>query len=173
MQFSCTDYDLFVTLTNLCTKLLIICKVYIDVTVHIHCRWYKIVIPWLSTCTGANPLAKARAYLHVKADHPWYSYFLTYIPGQKRNAAYKYQKYCALNEIYKFSSAIYVSLLFLPHIISIVSLSSVNPNQCTGCLIIFKFFTCTFILFILTHVINTEITSLISNLLENILKLSN
>ena len=57
------------------------------------------------------------------------------------------------------------------HIILIVSLSSVNPNQCSGCLFIFKFFTCTFILFRFTHVITTEITSLISNLLENILKL--
>ena len=23
------------------------------------CRWYKIVMPWLSTCAGDNPLAKA------------------------------------------------------------------------------------------------------------------
>ena len=68
-------------------------------------------------------------------------------------------------------SAIYVSQLFLPHIIPIVLLGSVNPNKCTGCLFIFKFFTCTFILFRFIHVITTEITSLISNLLENILKI--
>ena len=75
-----------------------------------------------------------------------------------------------LNECYKISYAIYVSLLFLPHIITIVLLGPVNPNQCTGCLFIFRFFTCTFILFRFTHVTTTEITSLISNLLENILK---
>ena len=83
----------------------------------------------------------------------------------------KIKKYCALNESYKISSAIYVSLLFLSHIIPIVLLSSVNPNQCNGCLFIFKFFTSTFILFKFTHVITTEITSLISTLFENILKI--
>ena len=86
-----------------------------------------------------------------------------HILGQKRNAAYKDWKYCVLNESYKMSYAIYVSLLFLPHNIPIVSLSSVNPNQCTGCLFIFKFFMCTFILFRFTHVITTEITK--SNIL--------
>ena len=94
-----------------------------------------------------------------------------HILGQKWNAAYKDWKYCALNESYKTSFAIYVSLQFLPHIIPIVLLSSVNPNRCIGCLFIFKFFTCAFILFRFTHVITTEITSLLSNLLENILKL--
>ena len=96
---------------------------------------------------------------------------ICHILGQKRNAAYKDQKYCALNESYKISSAIYVALLFLPHIIFIVSLCSANPNQCTGCLFIFKFFTCTFILFRFTRKITTENTCLISNLLENIIKL--
>ena len=62
-----------------------------------------------------------------------------HILGQKRNAAYKDLKYFALNESYKFSSAIYVSLPFLPHIIPIVLLNLVNPNQCTGCIFIFKF----------------------------------
>ena len=46
-----------------------------------------------------------------------------------------------LNESYKISFAIYVLLLFLPHIIPIVLLSSVIPNQCTGCLFIFKRFS--------------------------------
>ena len=92
-----------------------------------------------------------------------------YILGQKRNAAYK--EYYVLNESYNISYAIYVSLLFLPHIIYIFFLGSVNPNQCTGCLFIFRVFTCTFILFRFTHVVTTEITSLISNLLESILKI--
>ena len=110
----------------------------------------------------------------VKSVYPKI-YFLNsqskHILGQKRNAAFKDYKYCALKESYKISSAIYFSLLYLPHIIPIVLLSSVNPNQCTGCLFIFKFFTCTLILFSFTHVITTEITSLTSNLLENILKI--
>ena len=36
--------------------------------------------------------------------------------------------------------------------------------MCTGGLFILKFFTCTLILFIFTHLITTEITSLISHL---------
>ena len=94
-----------------------------------------------------------------------------HILGQKRNAAHNDLKYYTLNESYKISSAIYASLLFLPHIIPIVLLGIVNPNQCTGCLFIFKFFTCTFILFRFTHVITNEIPSLIYNLLENTLKI--
>ena len=97
-------------------------------------------------------------------------YLLTYpfgdkkmnILGQKRNAAFKDQNYCALNESYKISSAIIVSLLFLTYIIPNVSLSSVNPNQCIGYLFIFKFFTCIFIILRFTHVIITEIARLIS-----------
>ena len=52
-----------------------------------------------------------------------------HILGQKRNGAYKDKKYCVLNESYKISSAIYVSLLFLSHIIPIVSLSSVTQTS--------------------------------------------
>ena len=95
-----------------------------------------------------------------------------YILGQKRNAAYKDFKYCVFNEGNKILFAIYVSLLFLPHIIPIVLLSSVNPNQCTGWFFIFQFSMCTFILLRFTHVITTEISSRISGLLENILKLT-
>ena len=91
-------------------------------------------------------LARVAVYYMMKDDN---------ILGQKR-------KYCALNESCKITSAIYVLLLFLPHIIPIVSLSSVNPNQCTGSPFILKFFKCTFILFRFTHVITTEITSLIA-----------
>ena len=43
-----------------------------------------------------------------------------HILGQTRNAAYKDLKYCMFNEGNKISSAIYVSLLFLPHTIPIV-----------------------------------------------------
>ena len=69
------------------------------------------------------------------------------------------------------SFAIYVSILFLPHIIPIVLLCSVNPDQCTGWFFIFQFFTCIFILYRFTHVITAEISSRISTLLEKILKL--
>ena len=98
---------------------------------------------------------------------------LRYILGQKRNAAYKDLKYYALNEIYTISSAINVSLLFLPHFNPIVLLSSVNPNQCTGCLFTFKFSTCTFISFRFPHVITTEITSLYPIYLKTVLKIHN
>ena len=85
--------------------------------------------------------------------------------GKKETPYIKIKKYRMLNESCTISSAIYVSLLFLPHIILIVSLSLVKPNQCPGVFFIFRFFMCTFILFRFTHVITTEITSLISNLL--------
>ena len=97
-------------------------------------------------------------------------YFLC-ILGQIRNAAYKTLKYCMFNEGNKISFAIYVSLLFLPQIIPVVLLSSVNPNQCCGWFFIFEFFTCTFILFWFKHVLTTEISSRISSLLENVQKL--
>ena len=33
-------------------------------------------IPWLSTFTGDNTLAKFADYLHVQPDKPWYDYYL-------------------------------------------------------------------------------------------------
>ena len=87
----------------------------------------------------------------------------------KRNAAYKDLKYCVFNERNKITFAIYVSLLFLPQIIPIVLLSSVNTNQCYGWFLIFQFFTSTFILFRFTHVLTTEISSRMSSLFENVL----
>ena len=46
----------YLTLTNFGKNNLVMFKVYTDV-----CRGYKLVIhaPWLSTCTGDHPLAKA------------------------------------------------------------------------------------------------------------------
>ena len=58
------------------------------------------------------------------------------MPKQKRRI-YGFNTLCVIWEL-KISSAIYVLLLFLPHIIPIVLLSSVNPNQCTGWFFIFQ-----------------------------------
>ena len=45
-----------------------------DISLH-WCRWYKIVIPCLSTymCKIIHSL-NLPDYLHVQADNPWYSY---------------------------------------------------------------------------------------------------
>ena len=62
---------LYTTLTNLCTKYLVMCKVYIDVG---GINWLNHVCPPVHKIIHSLELVN---YLHIQTDNPWHNYYIT------------------------------------------------------------------------------------------------